>query len=148
QVNSATLNTYVPLLLGNHLLTVQAWDTTGATFKTNVNVAMTPPCVLNKTNRSITICTPSANSVVSSPVHLVAGVTDSSPVVSFQVGENGKVLFTATSAPLDVYLQNLAPGLHSFTLTAKDLNGNSYSKNVSVTVSGNTGINNIRHIIF
>src|ERR1700693_2101979 len=38
QVNAATIDTYINLAIGNHLVTVQAWDDSGATFKTNVNV--------------------------------------------------------------------------------------------------------------
>jgi phospholipase C len=148
QVNAATLNTYVALTLGDHLVTVQGWDSTGATFKTNVNVAMTPPCVLNTKNQTITVCTPGKAEVVSSPVHLTAGITDNKAIQSIQVKERGAVLYSATSAPLDVYLESLAAGSHTLTITAKDQSGTSFSQNASFTVTANAGMNNLRHIIF
>jgi phospholipase C len=148
KVAASTLDTYINLSLGNHLVTVQAWDTTGATFKTNVKVAMTPPCKLNTTNRSITICTPPGSVPVSSPVHLVAGFTDSSPVTSIQLLENGNVLYSTNSAPLDVYLTSLSAGSHTFTITATDQSGIPFSTNRKINVTANAGLSKLRHIIF
>ena len=55
QVNASTVDTFVNLAVGNHLITVQGWDNTGATFKTNLSVAMQPPCALNAANQTVTI---------------------------------------------------------------------------------------------
>jgi phospholipase C len=148
KVAASTLDTYINLSLGNHLLTVQAWDSTGTTFKTNVKVAMMPPCALSTTNRSITVCTPPGGVAVSSPVHLVAGFTDSSPVTSIQVIENGTVLYSTNSAPLDVYLTSLSPGSHKFTITATDQSAVSFSKSRTINVTANAGLSKLRHIIF
>jgi len=106
QVNAASLDTYIKLAIGNHLVTVQAWDSAGP-FKTNINVSMTPPCKLSATNQTITICTPGTSATVSLPVHFVAGTTDSSPVQSLQILENGNVLYQANTQTLDVYLTGL-----------------------------------------
>ena len=148
QVSAATLDTYIRLSLGNHLLTVQAWDSTGATFKTNINVSMTPPCKLSATNQTITICTPGTSATVSLPVHFVAGTTDSSPVQSLQILENGNVLYQANTQTLDVYLTGLAAGSHTLTITATDLNGATFSATRTLKVTSNAGINNLKHIIF
>jgi len=56
QANAPTAETFVSLAVGYHLITVQGWDSTGATFKSNVSVAMQPPCALNSMNRTVTIC--------------------------------------------------------------------------------------------
>jgi len=82
QANAPTAETFVSLAVGYHLITVQGWDSTGATFKSNVRVAMQPPCALNSTNRTVTICSLVSGSVVSQPFHVVAAATDSSPVKS------------------------------------------------------------------
>jgi phospholipase C len=148
KVNADTIDTYVNLAVGNHLVTVQAWDDSGATFKTNVKVSMSPPCKLLTLNQSITICTPSAGGLVSSPVHLVAGTTDSSPVQTIQVFENGISIYQTSSQTLDAYVTNLAAGKHTLTLTAQDLNGVSFSKAISFRVSNNSGITKLRHIVF
>jgi phospholipase C len=143
-----SLNTYVSLTLGNHLVTVQAWDSKGATFKTNVPVSMTPPCALSKVNQSVTICTPGAAAVVSTPVHLVAGATDSNPVVSMQLLIDGKLASTSPNAPLDVFVTQLATGKHTLKVTATDSTGVTFSASRAVTVTGNGGMANLRHIIF
>ena len=147
QVKSNAVDTFVPMTTGNHLLTVQAWDTSGRTFKTNVPMSMTPPCKLKATNRTVAICTPGAAATVSLPVHLVAGVNDSNPLSSLQVLADGKQVFSTTTGNLDVYLPNLTAASHTLTVKATDASG-SFSSSVNVKVTNNAGLSNIRHIIF
>ncbi len=148
QVSAASIDTYIELSLGSHLITVQGWDNTGATFKTNVPVAMTPPCVLSTKNQSITVCTPAIGALVSSPVHLVAGVTDSNPVPSIQVSVDGKVSYQTNAGVLDAYLTSISSGKHSVKITVKDSTGATFSKALTVNVASNSGLSNLRHIIF
>jgi hypothetical protein len=56
RVAAPTLNTFVTLPIGHHLITVQGWDNKGINFKSNVPVEMQPPCALNSTNQTVTIC--------------------------------------------------------------------------------------------
>ena len=147
QVNANSVNTFIPMTTGNHLLTVQGWDSTGQTFKTNVPMSMTPPCALKSTNRTVTICTPGAAATVSSPVHLVAGVRDSNPLTSIQVLADGKQVFSTTTGNLDVYLSNLTAASHQLTVRATDAAG-SFSSSVNVKVTNNAGLSNLLHIIF
>jgi phospholipase C len=148
QVNANAVNTYIPLATGNHLITVQGWDTTGRTFKTNVPMSMTPPCALKTTNQTVTICTPGNSATVSSPLHLVAGITDSNPVISIQVLTDGKQVYTNNGGSLDVYVKNLTAGNHSLTVTAHDSAGATFSSSVPISSTSNSGLSNIRHIIF
>src|SRR5437773_8750914 len=39
---ASTVDTFVTLAIGNHTITVKGWDTTGASFKSDVPVAMQP----------------------------------------------------------------------------------------------------------
>src|SRR3989441_2584319 len=149
QVNTDTIDTYISLAIGNHLVTVQAWDDSGATFKTNVNVSMSPPCRLLTQNQSITVCTPTlSGAVVSLPVHLMAGTTDSSPVQTIQILENGSSIYQTSSQTLDAYLTNLSTGKHTLTITATDLNGVSFSKAISLRVGSTNGMTKLKHIIY
>ena len=149
QVNTDTIDTYISLAIGNHLVTVQAWDDSGATFKTNVNVSMSPPCKLLTQNQSITVCTPTlSGAVVSLPVHLMAGTTDSSPVQTIQILENGSSIYQTSSQTLDAYLTNLSTGKHTLTITATDLNGVSFSKTFSLRVGSTNGMTKLKHIIY
>ena len=148
QVNANTLDTYIPLTIGNHLVTVQAWNSIGATFKSSVPIAMTPPCKLNTTSPSVTICTPNGGTV-SRPVHLVAGFTDPNPITSIQLLVDDVLTYQTTSAPpLDVYLTSLKAGSRAITVKATDSTGASFSRKFSVRVANKNGLNNLRHIIF
>src|SRR5262249_58906279 len=78
---ASTVDTFVTLPVGNHTITVKGWDSTRS-FKTDVPVAMQPPCALNATNQTVTICSLVNGSIVSQPFHVVAVANDSNPVKS------------------------------------------------------------------
>src|SRR5581483_317891 len=147
-VNSNVLDTYLPLAVGNHLLTVQGWDSAGRTFKQNVPLSETPPCALNPTAPSVVICTPGNSAALSLPIHLVAGINDAKPVTSIRVLRDGTQIYSTTTGKLDVYITNITTGSHTLTVTAQDNSGASFSKSVSISVPSNAGLSNIRHIIF
>jgi phospholipase C len=150
QVNASTLDTFLNLAVGNHLITVQAWDNTGATFKKNVPVAMQPPCALKSSNRTVTICSLVSGSVISQPFHVVAAATNSNPVTSMTLLIDGVAKGSiANSAILDLYVSNLALGSHSVAVQAKDSTGASFKSGFNVTVTAaSNGLSNLRHIIF
>ena len=148
QVKAASLDTYMALSPGNHYVVVKGWDTTGANFSQGIHVAMEPPCVLNSTNQTVTICTPAASATVSLPVHLVAAAQDSTPTKLMQVWVDGKDLSQVNSNALDLYLTNLAAGQHSIKVAAEDTSSVWFSKSMSITVTNNSGLSNLRHIIF
>ena len=150
QVNASTVDTFVNLAVGNHLITVQGWDNTGATFKTNVPVAMQPPCALNTANQTVTICSLVSGSVVSQPFHVVAAATDSKPIKSMTlfidgVGKGG----ISNSASLDLYVSSLSLGTHAISVQAVDSTGLVFKQkfNITVTAAAN-GLSKLKHIIF
>src|SRR6266700_7970125 len=121
---ASTLDTFVSLAVGNHTLTLQEWDTTGTSFKSNVQVAMQPPCALNPANQTVTICSLVSGSVVSQPFHVVAAATESNPVKAMTlfidgVGKGG----ISNSAILDLYVNNVSLGTHTVGVQAKDRTG-------------------------
>ena len=150
QVKASTVNTFVNLAAGYHLITVQGWDTTGSTFKTNVPVAMQPPCALNSTNQTVTICSLASGSIVSQPFHVVAAATDSAPVKSMTLFIDGKGSGkAANSAILDLYVKNLSLGTHSIAVQAQDSKGALFKQKFNITVTGpSKGLSNLKHIIF
>lgn len=148
QVNAASLNTYITLSPGNHYVVVKGWDSTGANFSKAVHVAMEPPCVLNSANRTVTICTPGASATVSSPVHLVAAANDSTPTQLMQVLVDGKKLNQVSTNILNVYLTNLAAGPHTVQISAEDTSSVWFSQSMSINVTNNAGLSNLRHIIY
>jgi phospholipase C len=150
QVSASTLNTFVSLKVGNHLITVQGWDKTGATFKSNVPVAMQPPCTLNPTNQTVTICSLVSGSVVSQPFHVVAAATDSKPVKSMTLFIDGVAKSTISNSSLiDLYVSNLALGTHAIAVQAQGSAGALFKQTFSITVTApSNGLAKLRHIIF
>ncbi len=150
QVNASTIDTFLNLAVGNHLLTVQGWDSTGATFKSNVQLAMQPPCALNSTNQTVTICSLVTGSVVSQPFHVVAAATDSNPVNSMTLlidGVNRGGI--SNSSVLDLYVSNLALGKHSVAVQAIDSAGASFRQTITMDVTAaSRGLSKLHHIIF
>ena len=150
QVKAASIDTFVNLSVGNHLITVQGWDTTGATFKSNVPVAMQPPCALNQTNQTVTICSLASGSVVSQPFHVVAAATDSNPVKSMTLFIDGVGRGSIpNSAILDMYVSSLALGTHSVAVQAQDSTGALFKQkfNINLTAASN-GLSHLKHIVF
>jgi phospholipase C len=149
-VKSSTLDTFVALPVGYHTITVKGWDNAGS-FKTDVPVAMQPPCALNPANQSVTICSLVAGSIVSQPFHVVAAANDSNPV-------KGMTLFIdgvshggiSNSAILDMYVSNLSLGTHKIGVQAQDSTGFvAKATPITITVTDRTqGLSNLKHIIF
>jgi phospholipase C len=149
-VKASTLDTFVTLAVGNHTITVQAWDATGSSFKTNVPVAMQPPCALNPANQTVTICSLVSGSVVSQPFHVVAAATDSNPVKAMTlfidgVGKGG----ISNSAILDMYVSNVTVGTHTLGVQAQDSTGLVFKQRFNITVtSAANGLSKLKHVIF
>jgi phospholipase C len=150
QVNTSTIDAFQTLTVGNHLITVQAWDNTGATFKTNVSVAMQPPCALNATNQTVTICSLVNGSVVSQPVHVVAAATDSNPVSTMTLFIDGVAKGgVSNSASLDLYITSLTVATHSISVQAQDSTGAIFRQAIYITVTDpSKGLSHLKHIIF
>jgi phospholipase C len=150
QVKASTVNTFVSLPVGYHLITVQGWDSTGATFKTNVPVAMQPPCALKSTNQTVTICSLASGSIVSQPFHVVAAATDTNPVKSMTLFIDGAAKGgISNSAILDLYVKNVTLGTHSIAVQAQDSAGLLFKQKFNITVTAaSNGLSKIKHIIF
>jgi hypothetical protein len=74
-----TLNDPVTMAAGTHRLTVQAKDSTGTVFKQTISISVSIPagsCTINTASPTVTICSPTNNATIASPVHIVAGSTD------------------------------------------------------------------------
>jgi phospholipase C len=150
QVSASTLDTMVNVPIGYHTLGVQAKDSTRATFKKNVQVAMQPPCALNPANQTVTLCSMVSGAVVSLPFHVVAAATDSNPVTSMTLLIDGaNVASVPTSAILDQYVSNVALGTHSLTIQAQDSTGAVFNNQSTITVTAaSNGLSKLHHIIF
>lgn len=93
-----------------------------------------PPCPQSATDPSVTICTPSNNSTVSSPVNLVAGANSSTPLVSFSVWLDGSKVFKTNAPTLNTNV-TLSAGNHQISVQALNGAKQTFGQMISVTES-------------
>jgi phospholipase C len=149
------VDVYVGMTGGAHTITVQAKNSAGQTFQSAVSITAQapaqdwPPCALSQVNQTVTLCNPPQHAIVSLPLHVSAGTTDTSDINQLQLSIDGAApAYTAVNADtLDVYLTSLAPGPHTVTVTAINSSGAQYSSSAPVTVAGHSGLANLRHIV-
>jgi len=90
-------------------------------------------CALNSGDRTVTICAPGNGSKVESPVNIVAGTTDATPVKLTQVYLDGKKIFEIKLSAINVNLP-IATGTHRLTVQALDMANVFFKSTVNITV--------------
>jgi hypothetical protein len=91
-------------------------------------------CALSTVNRSVTICSPASGSTVASPVRIIAGTTDVTPVRLTQVYLDGKKIFEQPLSAINVALP-IAGGTHRLTVQGLDTASVFFKKSISINVS-------------
>jgi len=107
---------------GSHRIVVNAWDSTGALAQARESITVND-CPLNAASPSVTICTPTANATVISPVPFLAQATDNAhPVSAMIVYVDDHEASRTYSNQLQTNL-NLATGSHHIVVNAWDSSG-------------------------
>ena len=91
-------------------------------------------CALSTVNRSVTICSPSSGSTVASPVRIIAGTTDVTPVKLTQVYLDGKKIYEIGLSAINVGLP-ISAGTHRLTVQGLDTANVFFKKSISINVS-------------
>ncbi len=90
-------------------------------------------CALNSGNRTVTICSRGNGSSLGSPVNIVAGTTDATPVKLTQVYLDGNKIFEIKLSAINVNLP-IAAGTHRLTVQALDTANVFFKTTVNITV--------------
>jgi hypothetical protein len=128
--SASSLDTFVPMSTGSHSVIVQAWDSTGAVFKT-------PETISVSSTMGVTVSSPGTNSTVSSPMHVVASALASNPISAMRIYLDGASVYTVNASSLDTQVAASA-GSHSLVVQAWDITGAVYKQALAVSVSGST----------
>jgi len=91
-------------------------------------------CALSTVNRSVTICSPASGSTVASPVRIIAGTTDVTPVKLTQVYLDGNKIYEAGLSAINVGLP-IPAGTHRLTVQGLDTASVFFKKSISINVS-------------
>jgi hypothetical protein len=86
-----------------------------------------PPCTLDNTVLSVTICTPVSGTVASSPVLIAAGASDDRAITGMVVYVDGVKKFTISHASHFDARVSLGVGTHQLTVKAWDADGRVFS---------------------
>src|SRR5262245_7989634 len=130
--SSSSLDTYVAMSAGGHSVVVQAWDSSGAVFKSTQTLSV------SASSDGVAVSSPGNNSTVGSPIHVVASASAPNPVAAMRVYLDGVSAFTVNAASLDTQV-SAATGTHSLVVQAWDTTGAVYKQILTVTVgSGST----------
>jgi hypothetical protein len=134
-VQSAQINTNVSANAGSHQLVVQAWDSSGAIFKTPLRVTVGPTGTgCTPSALGVTVCSPASGATVSSPLHVTAAAKSSlGPISAIQIYVDNILKFTVNAASLDTSLA-IGPGTHFLVVQGWDTTGAFYKTPVTVTV--------------
>lgn len=127
-VNAASMNTSVAMASGTHSVVVQAWDSTGAVFKSPLTVKVATA------SAGVVVSSPANGATVSSPAHFVAS---SSGAVAMKIYVDSVDSYTVNASSLDTNLAMTA-GVHSVVVQSWDSKGNVSKAPLSLTVSGST----------
>jgi len=136
-VHARSLDTQVPLSLGQRLITVKAWDAAGRNVSTirRVNIySGTPGQVCSAAINSLTICAPPQNASVSSPVRVLAAAYDDLALTTIQVYIDHQLVFRDHSANYVDHSFALAAGTHSITVKSFDTSGRILTQSRTITV--------------
>ena len=121
---------------GTYTVTATISDNLGASSQAKATVtvnAAANTCSISKTNRTITICSPTAGGTFKSPVHVVTTATDSSGVAYMQIYVDGAKVYQKNQVKSIDTNVTMGTGIHRLTVQAKDAAG-TYGKTVSITV--------------
>jgi hypothetical protein len=127
--------THTYIASGSFTVTATVTDTLGATASTTEPVSVSQGCTISSANRSITICSPTANSTVGTPVQVVAFATDSRTLSQMAIYVDGSRVFTQSSSAKEVNTPvTMSIGTHTLLVLGTDSAGN-FTQKITIHVN-------------
>lgn len=132
---ASSLNTNLAIGSGSHNIVIQAWDSTGAVFKSSVGITVgagSGGC--NASGTGVTVCSPASGGSSGSPVHFVAAAKSSAPITAMRIYVDGVSQFLTSSSSLDTSLP-LSAGSHLAVVQAWDSTGAVFKQALTIHVN-------------
>jgi hypothetical protein len=112
-------------------------ETVADGFDTDLNFFLnepaSAPCALDSDSPSVTICSPSEDATVSSPINIVAAATDRNRVRTLKAVLDGKDVLSARAGTLNASIK-AENGRHHLTVQARDSVGQEFERSLDFTV--------------
>lgn len=135
-VKAAQFSTSLPMAVGTRRITVRAWSGTTSFAKTiYVTVGSnTSGCTPGPTIPSVTICTPTDGSTVTSPVTVKAAARASSSISAMKIYLDGTGVYTVNASSLSTPV-TMGAGTHRLTVKAWTTSGTNFGSTIFVTAT-------------
>jgi len=128
-VNAAAMDTFIPMSPGSHFVVVQAWDSSGAVFKTPETITV------NTSSAGVAVSSPTDGATVASPMQVVASAFAPNPIVAMRIYLDDISVFAINSNTLNTTVNAASAGSHRLVVQAWDSTGAVYKQPVTVNVS-------------
>ena len=126
EVTGTGIQDSIPISLGKHSVTVQEWNTAGATYKRTIDV--------NILGIPITISSPKPNATVTSPVTITGSAPSDSPVQTMQIYIDDVMSYQASGKSI-THSFKLAAGQHKVVAKGWDSSGGQWYTVENITVN-------------
>ena len=133
--NASSLNTSLSVAPGSHNIVIQAWDSTGAIFKSSVSITVstgTGSCSASGTG--VTVCSPTPGTSLASPVHFVGAAKSSAPITAMRIYVDNASQYTIFSSSLDTSI-SIPAGSHLVVVQAWDSTGAVFKNSQMISVN-------------
>lgn len=136
-VSAASLDVSLAVNPGTHSVVVQAWDSSGAVFKSSLltlTVTQGSPGACSAVNVGVTVCSPVPGATVSSPVRVTAAAKSATaPITTMRIYVDNVSKFDTQSSSLDTTI-TLTVGTHSVVVQAWDSTGAVFKTPLTIQV--------------
>ena len=122
---------------GSYFVVTKAWDSSGASFRTdrNVNIYTGTPGETCPTNaNAINVCSPTQSQTTTTSLHVFANSASTYPITAVQVYIDGTLVYNDTSQ--STYVDStfsVAAGSHNVVVKAFDSHGTVFSQSRTIT---------------
>lgn len=134
-ISSNKIDTLVNMAAGTHTVVVQAWDSKGTVFKSQIalTVGTAPP----PPTTGVNVSSPHMGATLGSPVHVVATAASGNPITSMRIYLDSISVFAVSANRIDTMI-DVAAGLHNMVVQAWDTTGAVFKAPLTITVNATT----------
>ena len=124
--SAASLDVSLALSPGTHNVLVQAWNSSGAVFKSSpitLKVTQGSPSTCTAATVGVTVCSPAPGAAVTSPVRVTAAAKSAAaPITAMRIYVDNVSVYAVNAAAIDTTL-TISSGTHSMVVQAWDSTG-------------------------
>lgn len=135
--SAASLDVSIAVASGAHNVVVQAWDSSGAVFKSSpiaLTVTQVSPGTCSAATVGVTVCSPVPGATIASPVHVTAAAKSAAaPITAMRIYVDSASVYAVNAAAIDATL-TISSGTHSMVVQAWDSTGAVFKTPLTIRV--------------